>query len=631
MYLGGKELDDPNLRFIAELCENPTIPLNPNRSVLDIITATKDTHAWVSDTRKYSEKHRPAWVGSIKDLWRAIDALGPAVKAELDSPIKRLRTGLAEMPYKATATSERKNAQAAIEYWATKLSDPSVVGASWLDLVNSSSNERISWEKLAQYRDTVWALAQNIGHSLTPSSAATTVQAILHDQKLDVANARIAAGIVSPSTEQGLDDPWGTAGLSRAERVELCQSFLGSPNYPTAHNVFWFAFDQADAPAMRGDYGSVQIFDSEWLYGNLVNDGPFKHELPEELLTEGFFDAEHLPHERGVALMRVDLGQCKIAESQTLAEEVARTIVEFARPWDGASWRFRSGYLHSIDGHIRGFGTFGVAEHMEKSRWIYSQHGSNLHDLIPQVSDYLPWLTPEFRQTVRAKQWLHEAGNTSDPARLLLTVRVLELHSSWISGGQDAWTKYSRQYLKKAWIIDAICGQYVNRLREGLTGSGFRIIPDDQTTRMREIFLKFQRSEGNDRYRFVLSEALPHITWLADVYGAHTIIGRQLADLARKASSAQLLRQFVERSSQDFNNLLERLQRLRNSIMHGGPIPEESITPPINFGRYLAEISLQRTVGIVIEGKDLIAGHAEARDARAAVYEKMCTEGTIPD
>jgi hypothetical protein len=201
-------------------------------------------------------------------------------------------------------------------------------------------------------------------------------------------------------------------------------------------------------------------------------------------------------------------------------------------------------------------------------------------------------------------RWWRGGLGQPTAASIVLNIRIIELVASRI--GETSWTAYLEKYMKNAWINDAILNTLDMALCEALT----RHVPPEVQARQREIFLEAMQYIGSQQ-RFHIDKAARHHDTIIQFTAPNLPLGRDLRTIKQRTSSTAAIQAWCTELERLWQGCVHRLERMRNSIAHGGPFTEQGVLITQPFSQKLAVWALWEPIDGFLAGKTLAQSHLD--------------------
>jgi hypothetical protein len=571
-----------------------TYPDAPN-----ILSALEELIAWANDGRTYDPRfHEAAWRSAINDFRAATKYLGvrtrQVLKPHVDAILGAYHPGLGgDQALKLKMAGETKAMR-------RTLADRSTLSAAWDDLIRVCSRKKTPMNIVAARRDAFWAVVQATDRNMEELSRSLT--SVLTGDARAMFRAKLRLG-EADALEFDFQSLRSCPPASPPERLEIAKKILDVEPELKAH-VVWLAFRQAYLNDMRQQFGYIHFFDARWLRGNLFEGGPSRDQLPSEL--DDLDRADSIPDQQDVVLARIDLGICAFADVVRIATQRADALVGISTLGCQIPWKQMRGFIHAEDGKIASHQFFKYETD------IFSPYA--LHDTAVEigrkaarVAPIVAQLDTNMRDIVDALHWWRAGMDQPSAASVVLNVRAIELVASRI--GEPLWTTYLENYMKNSWIYGTIADTLYIALHEAL----HRRVSVDAQAKQRELFLDVNGHEDG-RQTFSVRRALGRIDEIIEFIPSNLPIGRDLRTIKQKTANAAAIQNWCSGLEKLWKAGLERLERLRNSISHGGPFTEQVVQLVHPFSQRLSSWALTVSIEGYLEGKTLAQSQAELKD-----------------
>ena len=519
------------------------------------------------------------------------------------------------------------------------LSGDGALLSAWEDLLKAWSDE-VAFSRAA----TLLALVSEAG--LDVDEVVKGLEQLLRDSALRVAKLRgEPTGAFNSLNER--------AGASVVERVNLCRKLLSLP--PTRGRVVvWLRYLLAPLP----EGTTIDISDRVTIYSKdalaAAWDADVNERLPPELregkrphnlasmagipeedeqdpdpAEQGPPDDEEADDRPPHALIRVDLGEVLVAEAVDLARETADLLVSLAvlHGADPSIWLLTDDYCKFIDDKAAG-ASFSAPPVFVPS---LEQRSAMLSDRLPHVLDewaerlalHLPMTRPDLRRGAQSAYWMRRARETWEPGRLVLYDRVFEQVAGW-AGFTDL-NRFIEDCLRPSWPLGRVRNEITNSWAAvHRAGSGpFR---EMSTEAWAEIAarpsLEYEpRDDGGwvVNLRGVLLELDFILARLQPLSPLH----ERIEQLSKRTADAKATQKWIKALDNDFVALRGRWRRLRNALVHGGPVGEGSTQSVLPFAEWLTTDALHTALDGLLAGEELIDHFLERREAQLRVSERM--------
>lgn len=506
----------------------------------------------------------------VADVTRALEQLGPLTLARVPTAAV---IG-AELDSFASSGNEASMARAVtlVAQIRAELADTRSWVAAFDDLLAIVQDPDASDDALGARLDVLAGVLE-----LADRSAAEVCRllgGVIDDQALEISHAKHEIYGSPLRRFERVDEP---AGLAEDERLDLCRLYLQTATTP-GHHVVWLAY--GDAQIGPGDWrarvddwqarvGPVEFLDGPTLVqaieesANGSCDGGVPAELFEVLdqseLNGGFWpDAESVRHWVAV---RVDLGATAISNPIETGRAQAEAVIQLAVfENQGSTWFPLAGVLHITDGHLRSSEAFHPADSFHHLRVEKDETGLQLTEIASAIGRHLPVVDPSLRRFLREVRALNAASQSPDLELLLNDFRVIEYvtrrnsRPDWAGFLKDNLATFHAHHQILDEIYQSVSAvllafHFSNRqelqaqIREQLPGGGVII--------------------NRKAALHLISELLPELP----VYHP---AARQLRRVACRTQDVAHLDGWVSQLIAEYKVKVDRAERLRNGLIHGG-------------------------------------------------------------
>ncbi|MEV5553834.1 hypothetical protein AB0L44_09245 [Nonomuraea wenchangensis] len=607
-----------------------------------ILGTAKELNQWLNQTRPYTSAQKDGWLSILTDFEHSASLAGPeitqaagpdygkvlALTQSLGNAFNAIKKEALVAAHLATALPA---AQTTMQAFLDRFTDADLRKAAWRDMLAACRDLTSPRNVIAIRRDFFWELLQIANYDLTRMSS--TLCGILGDLKHDIDEARIWLGDAGVAVSDRSFDFTQAASMPESQRLTLCER-LTTASAASAHHVVWLAYENADIH--RVDVGQRFCFyGSMWVRGNLERgEGANYDSLPSELKTsDGWFSYTVLPDDVRVELVRVDLGREQFTDPvQAAREEVENLVTLASHRVDNSSWRRLDGYLHAIDGRIKGIGVFRSADFFTKQAQYHQPDNMRtaLQELHKSIGSRLPITDPSLIETIEAVRHWKEAKDQSPLAAIILNVRILELLSARVSHG--SWHSYLDEYFAKSWVkhrmhweIEAVTYMAVHADKYGTALSANTLQEIAQLKQ--SIFSKSPASGQRADLRAAVA-ALPRLTALHTSREQH--FGRRLHTLATHLSSVSSTTHWRDELMSEWNLIRRRLQRVRNCLAHGGPIEPSTAETAHKFAVGQTDACLDVSLrGLLASSPDIKTEHQKYQQDGSSWFDSLDTFSSV--
>ncbi|MFF7341973.1 hypothetical protein ACFZAT_32310 [Streptomyces sp. NPDC008163] len=557
----------------------------------------------------YTGRQRQPWEAAISDLTHGASQLGQAVRHQLEPRLSELLSALSTPPNASAADSIAKAARLADEL-LMQADSGQLLPAAWQDLVGSA-RDGVGFDALDQYRKLLYVLLQRSQRQA--EQVCRQLSGVMRDDAVSVQRAQVWLGDLDVTAP--LRDIVGSAaGWSAQARADLCGRLVVAQPL-TAHHVVWHAFRRAATSKMVEEYGPVTLYDSEWLRGNLLNDGPSKSDLPAEATADdGFFPAEMLPEGRDVVIARVDLGSGARADAPADSRVLVQSLILAATfPEDRHGWELYEGYIHAAYGDC-GWKVFSRLDEDIDARMPYGPMeitSRRLSEMAPRVAPHLASGLANLSGVVDAIGWWKASGVQPPHASVLLDVRILETVTGTVCGHGQTWYGYLDAYHKNAWIRRSMTSELFDVVWRACDDHHWWSRPEEEAVTAIRDKLLCHRGWGSHADMAQVAAELPA---LAAALPERTLQHRRTAAAAHRISAPEGVRAWYTDLENRWTRTLGRLRLVRNALAHGGPVTAAAAASVAPVVHQLAGGALLSSLTALAEGTPVADQHEAHRD-----------------
>ncbi|GGQ39141.1 hypothetical protein GCM10010187_66430 [Actinomadura coerulea] len=595
-----------------------------------MLDATADFHAWLKDKRPFEARHKHGWRSVLADFNLAAGKCGTNLEGTVRDEIHQCLTASSGLTLKLDNLS---NADFGIYLGASRaaiagqvdslrmaLTSSRARKAAWRDLVDGCKSEVMSSSRLAERRDLFRDIMEASGYDLKRLSL--NLIGVLNNEVLGVRSAQVMVNEVDATQVASRPRPGESAGFTQDQQIALCDKLI-SFSASAGRHVVWLAFYNAYLVGrlIRSFGSSVTFYDGHVIKEILESDQSAPPVLPSELLGEhGFFSPSYLPGERGTVLARVDLGHDSFSDPVSIAKKQIEAIIALTGLHIGSSsWRLMSGYLHVIDGKIRGAGAFRK-EH-DSEAIMSSPYTDGTDEALEQIeSDFAPHFPiqkPELTELVDAAHAWRGASQQEPLSSIVLHVRILELIASRLH--DKPWQEYLDYFLAKGWVRSELRSSISRVLYRGIFDEPPGL-SSDQEQHLRHLQLTVFRSKHSG-FEVDLKKGFDALPFLFSIFSLHDELGRELVEVARTFSSPAAIAAKRDELMKDWHSIRSRLHRVRNALAHGGPVNARIASTVHEYARKMASWSLQLSLQGELSGKGLQLMHDEYLNKNANWFD----------
>lgn len=643
--------------------------------------ATADLQSWINDGRKFRSVQRDDWRLVIDDFNLSVKETGPKLTSFVRPTTVRIialldKLIVSKLPPNSTTTPFASNLRKVfphsladritrpIDALATKLFLPTqeakramaysidqsvrdeirlhltqldvdlasedAIVAAWRDLMDAVKKVNRPLEQVAFRRDTLFAIAQrrNLHVGKFGFGVFREVGAVLTDapDAVEAAQAH-EAGVEYQRPFPRSEAP---SGVPSWRRIQLCEQVLRQP--PSRGDcIVWLRLEPTSLPRYEASHGQVTFYNAAILAPSLGHPeyaDSFK-KPPQELLELDVAgrEFEKWDDDWNMAYARVALPNMEIHD----AEAKARTLVEALKAVNHAekdAWQLLNGSILFVDGQLRSLLSWGPKEYIRDM--YYAQNDRMARDVAAMSLNDRSIDAESMRDLQLAtgmSTTLNLAWQESPQATVIAAVRAIEHVNAWTTGGVKNWTDFASTYFRKGQARQRLV-EFIDRV----TNAAVESVPDRRPSasappELAKIRAKLRVMVGPHE-AFHVRAAADHVATLKVIYADHWL-ARALQELALALDTPAGMCARLEEQGRRFDTHLQRLKRLRNSAIHGGPVSEAGCQSVAIFASNLAHLCLDEAMTALLTGQD-VASHMESyRAGEVARMERVYDFGDI--
>lgn len=488
------------------------------------------------------------------DLACSIEAVGPRFSQAAKLALEEMKAELPRLPELLVDPGGAQRLEGVVESVREQCESAAGVQAAWADTVEAFHGS--SPADICELR--VLQLAELVNHrGGNWVSMLSKLTSILLN-RLDQISVIIDRDLPHKDEEAEL------AGLTVNERITLCSEVL-SAQPESGDLTVWVGFQNALLHQQYLAIGPVEFFTGQAWPEAIEKGWPHGDEsIREEFETEslGLFWGES--PDPPFVLARVKLGDYNIGEGVERARRLSRDLIRAAQP--GSEWRMLSGGA----AFVREKGWWGSPLQEERTPFAdsfspeFEPTADGLDRLEAQVVERLREGEPRLHSALGDIDWVERVAGLDDRTqRVALGVRLLERLLPIAPG--EHWVAAASHYLIDPWCQMKIGNFVADVAHNAVSVVEFHAPVIGWKQPWRERLLPNQGRTYRIEYEETI-HALPELIELAPPY---KIASRTIEELADRIESSDTVMAWKTDLANDFNQLIERVARQRNEILHG--------------------------------------------------------------
>jgi hypothetical protein len=555
--LGSYERLDPEVRALAQRIGAQDS--HPPPQILGPATALDDLGAAVTSTLAGRMIDTAEDRSSLRDdVARALDALGPGTQAAATQPISELRQALSAIPTRLMSVAGAQRLQGLIETSRTGFGAEAVVKAAWKDVLAAFTGD--DWAETCELRLLQLAEIVELGGG-DWSHLANGLRGILYDDRMRMAAFDLLELEEGTSVTE-------SAGVSLDQRLAWCKRILARE--PRRGDVVvWLGFTNAILAEGYLKVGEVEFFAGQLWPEGIKQGWPDSDARRREEMasmdprTFFFSEAPELPF----VLARMHLGEMSVVQSTQRARRLIQDLIRAARP--GSEWELMNGALAYVRGDQNEWYGAGLQLPWGGSKNLYSPKFEPTADGLKALDDkFVGRLLaddPRLHAAVRDIDWLERISELDDAAhRVGLGVRLIER----LLPNDQHWAEVTSHYLRDAWALNRIAvfiGDAAHNAVE-LIENPMPVIGAHEPWRQR--LLPWKPTSTSYQIKYV--EMIEATSELLEVMPPFMLATKTVREVAERTKDAPSVLTWKDELTAQFDQLLARLVRQRNLVLHGG-------------------------------------------------------------
>ncbi|HTH90471.1 hypothetical protein [Mycobacterium sp.] len=522
-----------------------------------------------------------------------------------------------------------------LEQLDTELAADAAIIEAWRDLVTSAEKLNRTVDELAYRRDTLYAIAERRNlDTVGPFGVSADLRRLLTDvpdavqQELDNEAGRDHAPIFPPRHTP--------SGVPAWRRLQLCENVL--IREPARGDcIVWLRLAPTSLPQSEVSHGQVTFYNASYLRGFVGHPelaDRFKVQPMEVLATSPDTDPvlqegeEEWEDEWNMAYARVELRGVELHAAEATARALVEALVAVNHA-DKNTWRLLNGSILFINGNRHSLFSWGPKEDMPEMFYADNDRmGRDIELMVLNNRLLNAESLHDIQGAIGMSTSLTLATAESPQATVMAAVRAIEHVNVWTTNGKKYWADFASHYFKKTKsrmrIIDLIDYYTVRAITHHVGDLHGDTAAQQQVNQIRSEIKKFVWPHEMHNRRL----AADHVSVVHQVYFAHWL-ARGLGELDRILATPASMYKELEDQGRRFDRQLNRLKRLRNSAIHGGPLSEAGCQSVYAFASWLGHRCLNETIKAILTGRDIPSSMTDYRDDSLVRYERIRRTGDV--
>jgi hypothetical protein len=238
-----------------------------------------------------------------------------------------------------------------------------------------------------------------------------------------------------------------------------------------------------------------------------------------------------------------------------------------------------------------------------------------------------PQSMDELQKAIDLSMALKESAAMNPQVTVMAAVRAIEHVNARTTRGVPHWADFASEYFRKAQSRVRIV-EFVSRYTRAAVDNSPGLPRDDPRNKeLHEINSKLQVREWPHQM-FNARAAADHVPALKRIYADHWLV-RGLGELETILATPAEMYGRLEEQGRRFDRHLGRLKRLRNSVIHGGPVSDSACESVSTFAYNLGHQCLNEVMKAILLGREIPSHMTEYRTDHIDRYERARTTGDI--
>ncbi|MEV6757373.1 hypothetical protein [Streptomyces sp. NPDC051214] len=589
---------------------------------IGIHAATSELLVWVEDGRRYVRSYHYAPLQSaIGEFQYCLESVGSSLK-QLISPMHSDLISHLHLLLKDPEKPNRGPIKKDLQQLVSLLESPESLLACWQDFLRACKRPECCIPKIARLRDEFWDIAVACKHNTREMNS--LLKGTLRDDSQAVYQAKVLLGGDTSGFPVGIRERVNKpAGLGFVARETLCAQIV-KQNPRVAEHVVWLAYTSAKINTSIVEAGPVRLFDGP----SLRSMPPGHVDFPPEFRNSGVDYKRIFPEEEKFVLVRVNLGVRAVSDAVSLARKQAMVVLVAGSQHAsgrGGAWKEYGNRIHIMDGRIVSQ-TFGRSAEVPVTSFRLDPLAHGIDRAARRVASLLPIESQPLGELLNALDLWDKAKGYDPASSVLVHVRLIESIASYAA--DKDWVDFCNRVFKFHWVWDDLIWKLRNVVHDATYGFSAYVDTKsyDSIERMRKQI--FTDVEG--RLQSDMEVALSSLPDLSNIYPDRELTGYELRSINRDYSSCDRLNASRKALIARWDRAMARLERVRNSLTHGGPVTDESLKSVSAFSRKLAGGLIGDALNAALDGKQVAeameemaeSGQRWESNARASVAPK---------
>ncbi|MEK6277742.1 MAG: hypothetical protein AABM29_07010 [Actinomycetota bacterium] len=288
-------------------------------------------------------------------------------------------------------------------------------------------------------------------------------------------------------------------------------------------------------------------------------------------------------------------------------------------------WRLEESFVTFVNGH-EGAGSFAapaafVPTAAERIAMSEDHTADDIRGMASKLGPHLPLNDPQMRQAAQLLIWLRRTRETWGPGRLVLCDRILERVCEW--AGVANRRRFIEEYLRLPWAVERVRTEIAGAAWQALNTHGGFGTADQATFEEIRYDPELDFDLGERRWTVNLQGALNKAEWMSEHMPEGSHVRARLIRLKERTVTGQATATWIRELAGEFDVLERRARRIRNALIHGGPVGDGTAEGILPFAESLAVEAIYPAVEGQLEGADLVDYFLDRRKRHAQILAEL--------
>jgi hypothetical protein len=563
------------------------------------MAVAEEMAAWLADEHQISDARAGHWGSLVDDLAVAFASCGPELRQALlagyealESALRAIRQELGKTKGAPDRSLLRRLRQVS-EHLSARGADPAVVSAALNDLLAAAESDDL-------------ALSEQRARELADLGRGSGWPAQDFAKRLN-------------DVLQRHDNP--------SKDIAAARRLVAAAPQRRAH-IVWLRYRVASLKGRQtlAVGPRVTLFDGDWLVGEMRAAGPRLATLPPELAVEPSYVDRLVTRRAGdnepeAVLARIEIPDVLLGEALACGRQTAQTMSALGVLYgsDPGVWFVDPSYVIYADGRYASARSGADAAMRLPAYTTLALLRDHTAFMLAEIADtlgaHLPVGDSAIGEASQLLHWLQDAQLAAPPARVLLCDRVIEQVRGWAGVGDL--TRFVSSDLRNPWVV--------GRMRSAVSTCAWRCL--EQLThdqRSRDAAALFATAGNEHGPGIDIPSFLTHFDEISAAIGESEVIfdaslPLQLVMLKTRIATPASRRRWLSELVTTFGRAEARRRRVRNALVHGGPLAADTVEAVVGFAERLAFYALGESIEGRLHDADLIVHFLNLRTRHSRI------------